>query len=157
MVTSKVGMAKSVHSPSVWLLDMLTLLYTESNDPEFDEYNRKFTAMEGAIEKLLKDTKVYTENVTSAHFPMITLIINLIYFLQKCSPPVSSGLFTLPISSIQFLESSTSLRNIPSRRILFATWTSSRVPWRSSGKRCLPSWNSFREKFKLQLRSSKVS
>ncbi|KAF8588489.1 BAR-domain-containing protein [Ramaria rubella] len=47
LVTSKVGMSK------------------KSNDPEFDEYNRKFTAMEGAVEKLLKDTKVYSENVTT--------------------------------------------------------------------------------------------
>ncbi|KZW02672.1 BAR-domain-containing protein [Exidia glandulosa HHB12029] len=53
LVTTKVGMAK------------------KSNDPEFDEYARKFQAMEGATEKLLKDSKVFCDNVmallTSGH------------------------------------------------------------------------------------------
>jgi len=47
LVTTKVGMSK------------------KSNDPEFDEYHRKFTSMEGAIEKLLKDAKTYSENVNT--------------------------------------------------------------------------------------------
>lgn len=47
LVTSKVGMSK------------------KSSDPEFDELNRKMTAIEGAMEKLLKDTKTFTEGVTS--------------------------------------------------------------------------------------------
>ncbi|GJJ09401.1 hypothetical protein Clacol_003623 [Clathrus columnatus] len=38
---------------------------SETTDPEFDEYNRKFTAMEGALEKFLKDTKVYSDNVVA--------------------------------------------------------------------------------------------
>ncbi|EJD55053.1 BAR-domain-containing protein [Auricularia subglabra TFB-10046 SS5] len=45
MVTTKVGMSK------------------KSTDPEFDEYSRKFAAMEGATDKLLKDAKLFTENV----------------------------------------------------------------------------------------------
>ncbi|KAK7029701.1 BAR adaptor protein Hob1 [Paramarasmius palmivorus] len=45
MVTSKVGMAK------------------KSNDPEFDDYERHFSAMETAVEKLLKDTKAFTDAV----------------------------------------------------------------------------------------------
>ncbi|KAF8525245.1 BAR-domain-containing protein [Hysterangium stoloniferum] len=47
LMTSKVGMSK------------------KSNDPEFDEYHRKFTSMESSIEKLLKDTKAYSENVNT--------------------------------------------------------------------------------------------
>ncbi|KAG8999876.1 hypothetical protein FRB94_005869 [Tulasnella sp. JGI-2019a] len=47
MVTSKVGMSK------------------KSADPEFDEHNRNFTAMEGAAEALLKDSKAFAEAVTS--------------------------------------------------------------------------------------------
>ncbi|KAG8930715.1 hypothetical protein FRC01_002365 [Tulasnella sp. 417] len=47
MMTSKVGMAK------------------KSSDPEFDEYNRNFTAMEAASEALLKDAKAFSEAVGS--------------------------------------------------------------------------------------------
>lgn len=53
LLTSKVGMAK------------------KSSDPEFDEYNRHFTAMEAASEALLKDAKTFSEAVgfllTSGH------------------------------------------------------------------------------------------
>ncbi|KAJ8091332.1 BAR adaptor protein Hob1 [Marasmius tenuissimus] len=45
MVTSKVGMSK------------------KSNDAEFDSYERHFAAMETAVEKLLKDTKSFTDGV----------------------------------------------------------------------------------------------
>ncbi|KAJ7171814.1 hypothetical protein C8R43DRAFT_979525 [Mycena crocata] len=45
MVTSKVGMAK------------------KSTDPEFDDYQRHFGDMEKAAEKLLKDTKAFTDAV----------------------------------------------------------------------------------------------
>ena len=38
---------------------------TESNDPEFDDYNRRFASLEQAIEKLIKDTKVFSEGVTN--------------------------------------------------------------------------------------------
>ncbi|KAG8989224.1 hypothetical protein FRB90_002348 [Tulasnella sp. 427] len=52
-MTTKVGMSK------------------KSNDPEFDEYNRHFTAMEAAAESLLKDSKTFSEAVaallTSGH------------------------------------------------------------------------------------------
>ncbi|KAF8060955.1 hypothetical protein FPV67DRAFT_1512275 [Lyophyllum atratum] len=44
-VTSRIGMSK------------------KSNDPEFDDYQRHFTAMESGAEKLLKDTKAFTEGV----------------------------------------------------------------------------------------------
>ncbi|KAH7883953.1 hypothetical protein F5I97DRAFT_1938590 [Phlebopus sp. FC_14] len=47
LVTSKVGFAK------------------KSSDPEFDDYNRHFTALEQSTEKLLKDTKAFIEAVTS--------------------------------------------------------------------------------------------
>ncbi|THU90764.1 BAR-domain-containing protein [Dendrothele bispora CBS 962.96] len=47
MVTSKVGMSK------------------KSNDPEFDDYQRHFTALEHAVEKLLKDTKAFTDSVNT--------------------------------------------------------------------------------------------
>ncbi|KAG7090740.1 hypothetical protein E1B28_009830 [Marasmius oreades] len=45
LVTSKVGMTK------------------KSNDSEFDNYERSFSSMENAVEKLLKDTKAFTDNV----------------------------------------------------------------------------------------------
>ena len=35
----------------------------ESNDPEFDDYARRFASIETAAEKLLKDTKAFTEAV----------------------------------------------------------------------------------------------
>ncbi|KAJ7102480.1 hypothetical protein B0H15DRAFT_334762 [Mycena belliarum] len=47
MVTSKVGMSK------------------KSTDPEFDDYQRHFGNMEQAAEKLLKDTKSFTDAVNS--------------------------------------------------------------------------------------------
>ncbi|KAL4069323.1 hypothetical protein J3A83DRAFT_4250523 [Scleroderma citrinum] len=47
LVTSKVGFSKT------------------SSDPEFDDYNRHFAALEQATEKLLKDTKAFTEAVIS--------------------------------------------------------------------------------------------
>ncbi|KAJ6501474.1 hypothetical protein C8R47DRAFT_228170 [Mycena vitilis] len=46
-VTSKIGMAK------------------KSNDTEFDDYQRHFVTMEKAAEKLLKDTKAFTDAVNS--------------------------------------------------------------------------------------------
>ncbi|KAF5377247.1 hypothetical protein D9615_006407 [Tricholomella constricta] len=45
-VTSRIGMSK------------------KSNDPEFDDYQRNFTNLEGGAEKLLKHTKAFTEAVT---------------------------------------------------------------------------------------------
>ncbi|KAI0321010.1 hypothetical protein OF83DRAFT_1052026 [Amylostereum chailletii] len=47
MMTSKVGISK------------------KSTDPEFDDYQRKFTILESATEKFLKDTRTYTEAVNS--------------------------------------------------------------------------------------------
>ncbi|KAI0045758.1 BAR-domain-containing protein [Auriscalpium vulgare] len=47
LMTSKVGMSK------------------KSTDPEFDEYQRNFTTIEGATDKFLKDTKAFTEAVNS--------------------------------------------------------------------------------------------
>ncbi|KAL5535090.1 HOB1 [Sanghuangporus sanghuang] len=47
LVTAKVGMSK------------------KSSDPEFDDYQRKFTAIEETVEKLLKDCKKFTEAVTN--------------------------------------------------------------------------------------------
>ncbi|KAI8983196.1 BAR-domain-containing protein [Trametes punicea] len=47
MLSSKVGMTK------------------KSTDPEFDDYSRRFESIEKATEKLLKDSKAYTEAVTN--------------------------------------------------------------------------------------------
>lgn len=41
------------------------MLSSESTDPEFDDYNRRFAVLEGAAEKLLKDTKAFDEAVTN--------------------------------------------------------------------------------------------
>ena len=37
----------------------------ESNDPEFDDYQRNFAILETAAEKFLKDTKAFTDAVNS--------------------------------------------------------------------------------------------
>jgi hypothetical protein len=42
---------------------------SESSDPEFDDYNRHFAVLEQATEKLLKDTKVFTDAVTGTSNP----------------------------------------------------------------------------------------
>ncbi|TBU23106.1 BAR-domain-containing protein [Dichomitus squalens] len=47
MLSSKVGMSK------------------KSSDPEFEDYARRFESIEKATEKLLKDSKAYTESVTN--------------------------------------------------------------------------------------------
>ncbi|KAF8550314.1 BAR-domain-containing protein [Imleria badia] len=47
MVTSKAGFSK------------------KSSDPEFDDYNSHFSSLEQATEKLLKDTKAYSDAVTA--------------------------------------------------------------------------------------------
>ncbi|CCA69407.1 related to RVS167-BAR adaptor protein [Serendipita indica DSM 11827] len=39
------------------------LAVAESNDPEFDEFARNFEVMEKAVEALLKDSKVFADNV----------------------------------------------------------------------------------------------
>ncbi|EJT98964.1 BAR-domain-containing protein [Dacryopinax primogenitus] len=40
-------------------------LSKKSNDPEFDDYSRKFTAMESATDKLFKDSKTFADAVIS--------------------------------------------------------------------------------------------
>lgn len=40
------------------------MLFSESSDPEFDDYNSHFSSLEQATEKLLKDTKAYADAVT---------------------------------------------------------------------------------------------
>ena len=40
-------------------------LTLESSDPEFDDYSRRFESIEKATEKLLKDSKAYSEAVTN--------------------------------------------------------------------------------------------
>ncbi|GJE96828.1 BAR-domain-containing protein [Phanerochaete sordida] len=47
LLTTKVGLSK------------------KSNDPEFDDYQRRFATLETAAEKLLKDTKAFDEAVTN--------------------------------------------------------------------------------------------
>lgn len=39
---------------------------SESADPEFDDYQRKFGVMEETVEKLLKDCKKFNESVIGA-------------------------------------------------------------------------------------------
>ena len=41
------------------------MLILESNDPEFDDYRHRFESIEKATEKLLKDSKAYTDAVTN--------------------------------------------------------------------------------------------
>jgi hypothetical protein len=47
--------------------DRATLAHrAESNDPEFDDHQRNFGMLEKATEKLLKDSKIFTDAVTGA-------------------------------------------------------------------------------------------
>lgn len=41
------------------------MIALESSDPEFDDYARRFESIEKATEKLLKDSKAYTDSVTN--------------------------------------------------------------------------------------------
>ena len=38
----------------------------ESADPEFDDYQRRFAAMEDLVEKLMKDCKKFNESIICA-------------------------------------------------------------------------------------------
>ena len=57
----------------------------ESTDPEFDDYQRKFTTMEETVEKLLKDCKKFNEAVVSTWSDYVSvpsiLILSQIYSL----------------------------------------------------------------------------
>ena len=70
MVTSKVGMSKSkelYHNPHI-PSNVFDTTTAESADPEFDDYQRKFSALEDTVEKTLKDCKKFIEAVTSSFF-----------------------------------------------------------------------------------------
>ncbi|KAJ4485486.1 BAR-domain-containing protein [Lentinula aciculospora] len=58
MVTTKVGMSKTL-----FLTFSTPYRCKESNDPEFDDYQRHFSSMEQAVEQLIKDTKAFTDAV----------------------------------------------------------------------------------------------
>lgn len=61
MVTSKVGMSKSeTRNPRT--LRSLNLS-SESNDPEYDEWQRHFSMIETSTDKLIKDTKAFMDAV----------------------------------------------------------------------------------------------
>lgn len=60
------------------------MLSLESSDPEFDDYNTHFSVLEKSTEKLLKETKAYTEAVTGMQLPpIISSIINTDHLLHK--------------------------------------------------------------------------
>ncbi|KAJ3541277.1 hypothetical protein NMY22_g3948 [Coprinellus aureogranulatus] len=65
-VTSRIGMAKRTLA-AVFTLYLLWSIARplESTDPEFDDWHRQFQAIETGTEKLLKDTKAFTEAVTT--------------------------------------------------------------------------------------------
>ncbi|KIK47937.1 hypothetical protein CY34DRAFT_798802 [Suillus luteus UH-Slu-Lm8-n1] len=87
LVTSKVGFAK------------------KSSDPEFDDYNRHFISLEQATEKLLKDTKAFSENVISLftssagfsnHFNFIFSPLAAEYNLQGKHPSCEATIANTP-------------------------------------------------------------
>jgi hypothetical protein len=59
----------------------------ESNDPEFDDFHRQFTAIEQGTDKLIKDTKAYTEAVT-CNCVIFQTAYHKVLFLQRYSLPV---------------------------------------------------------------------
>ncbi|KAG1865509.1 hypothetical protein DFJ58DRAFT_771381 [Suillus subalutaceus] len=87
LVTSKVGFAK------------------KSSDPEFDDYNRHFISLEQATEKLLKDTRAFSENVISLftssagfanHFNFIFSPLAAEYNLQGKHPSCEATITNTP-------------------------------------------------------------
>lgn len=87
LVTSKVGFAK------------------KSSDPEFDDYNNHFISLEKATEKLLKDTKTFSESVISLftssagfanHFNFIFSPLAAEYNLQGKHPTCEATIANTP-------------------------------------------------------------
>ncbi|OAX43633.1 BAR-domain-containing protein [Rhizopogon vinicolor AM-OR11-026] len=87
LVTSKVGFAK------------------KSSDPEFDDYNRHFISIEQATEKLLKDTRAFSESVISLftssagfanHFNFIFSPLAAEYNLQSKHPSAEATIANTP-------------------------------------------------------------
>ncbi|KAJ8593582.1 BAR-domain-containing protein [Rhizopogon salebrosus TDB-379] len=87
LVTSKVGFAK------------------KSSDPEFDDYNRHFVSIEQATEKLLKDTRAFSESVVSLftssagfanHFNFIFSPLAAEYNLQSKHPSAAATIENTP-------------------------------------------------------------
>ncbi|KAG2129767.1 hypothetical protein DEU56DRAFT_816613 [Suillus clintonianus] len=87
LVTSKVGFSK------------------KSSDPEFDDYNRHFISLEQATEKLLKDTKAFSDSVISLftssagfanHFNFIFSPLNAEYNLQGKHPSCEATIANTP-------------------------------------------------------------
>jgi amphiphysin len=67
MISSKVGMAKRESDfPSISQETFYLIIILGSTDPEFDDYCRHFGILEQMTEKLIKDTKVFTEAVICA-------------------------------------------------------------------------------------------
>lgn len=101
-VTSKIGMSKSEwkRSSQAGNRHQLTIRYpqlltrcTESTDPEFDDYQRHFTSLEQAAEKLIKDTKAFSEGVTGMDYYSLVngrvTNLPLVYFLVSLFTIVS--------------------------------------------------------------------
>ena len=50
-------------SPSTYPIEPAHFATLESSDPEFDDFNRKFTAIEAGTEKILKDSGTFRDAV----------------------------------------------------------------------------------------------
>ncbi|KAI0353165.1 BAR-domain-containing protein [Trametes cingulata] len=99
MLSSKVGMTK------------------KSTDPEFDDYARRFESIEKATEKLLKDSKAYTEAVTNlfthgsdfaTHFATIFHPLGSEYDLESRHPEAEHTISNVDgyVAAIEDLKSS---------------------------------------------------
>ncbi|EIW86340.1 BAR-domain-containing protein [Coniophora puteana RWD-64-598 SS2] len=95
LVTSKVGFSK------------------KSSDPEFDDYNRHFAALEQSTEKLLKDTKGFCEAVITLftaghgfanHFSAIFTPLGSEYSLQSKHPDCAATFENTPPYATQMEE-----------------------------------------------------
>uniref|UniRef100_A0A0W0F9Y5 BAR-domain-containing protein n=1 Tax=Moniliophthora roreri TaxID=221103 RepID=A0A0W0F9Y5_MONRR len=68
-IVGDAGVRGTAQQPRLFVGMILILIFAEvlglyeSNDPEFDDYERHFSLMETAVEKLLKDTKAFTDAV----------------------------------------------------------------------------------------------
>lgn len=70
------------------LIENSLYLPIESNDSEFDDYQRHFGSMEKGVEKMLKDTKAFTDAVNS------TFYLARLNTLIRLPSSILAGLFT---------------------------------------------------------------
>jgi hypothetical protein len=144
MVTTKVGMSKSeperfppCHSILSTNADHsfppISPSSPESNDPEFEDYQRNFTLLEAAADKFLKDTRTFTDAVNSmcrVTSPFHEYVAYRSLRQHSSRPEAASRSISLS-SFIRSLPSMTSSGNTLKPRTQSRTSTRITLRWRS--------------------------